>query len=316
MTRPALAMTGDGPRIIAGVEMNSDGRRTAYHIWPQAPDLPYASVALPMRVDARDIAHVFEAKFPAQVRGISWLAPIATSLVEIDRLQDALLARYATAALFAGFVTDPDGTAFDDAKPEGPNLELSMEPGVMRKLPPGSTVQWPNVPGVEGAPEFLRHMLRSVAAGGGVPYEVLTADLSMVNYSSARLGFEQFRRRVKAIQNTLLVGQFLDGLWRKFAMLEILTGRLRARDFEARPLAYLNARFAFPAWQPLDPLKQAKADTLLLNARLRSRAELIAENGRDPDDVDAEIERDPLMPPELAATSQTLIAQPEDAPNA
>ena len=51
---------------------------------------------------------------------------------------------------------------------------------------------------------------------------------------------------------------------------------MRAPDFEDRPASYNNVEFFFSGWSAIDELKAAKAQTLLLNSRLRSRAELIA----------------------------------------
>jgi capsid protein len=39
-----------------------------------------------------------------------------------------------------------------------------------------------------------------LAAGVGLTYELLTGDLSQVNYSSIRAGLIEFRRRMEALQ--------------------------------------------------------------------------------------------------------------------
>jgi capsid protein len=46
----------------------------------------------------------------------------------------------------------------------------------------------------------------------------------------------------------------------------------------------------------LDPYREAQADVALVNAGIRSRREIIAARGRDPDDVDAEIQSDTFTP--------------------
>src|SRR5262249_13426136 len=125
--------------IIAGVEFSADGRRIAYHVYPQQPDLIVSMLTQPLRIPAEDIIHAFEQKTPGQVRGVSWLAPVLTRLQELDRLEDALLARANVAALFAGFVTDPEGTSgFGEGKIDPQNL--SLEPGVIRLLPSTASI--------------------------------------------------------------------------------------------------------------------------------------------------------------------------------
>jgi lambda family phage portal protein len=303
----------DGARIVAGVEMDAFGRRVAYWVLPDRPDLPFANMRDPVRIEAADVLHIMEPVFAGQIRGISKLAPIATRIVEVDKLEDALLARFNTSALFAGFVSDPEGTSgftTEGTPTTTGRSELSLEPGVMRVLPPGCTVDFPSVPDASGAPEFLRHMVRSIAAGGSIPYELISGDLSQVNYSSARLGLHQFQRRVKALQRSLITARLLEPVWRRFVTLEILSGRIAASDLESNADDYFAMTAVFPGWPSLDPLKEAKGAVLELGAKLRSRAETISERGRDPAEVDAEIAADPFQ--QDPATSDALLMQPDD----
>jgi lambda family phage portal protein len=302
-----------GGRIVAGVEIDSAGRRLAYWILPDNPTLPFVNVRDAVRVPADDILHVFEPVFPGQVRGISKLAPIATAIIETDKLQDALLARANVSALFGAFVSDPEGTSgfTTEGTPTAPGrAELSLEPGTVRILPPGCTITFPNMPDAAGAPDLLRAMIRSISAGGSVPYELISSDLSMVNYSSARLGLHQFQRRVRALQRSLIAARLLEPVWRRFVTLEILSGRIAAADFESNADSYFVVTTVFPGWPSLDPLKEAKGAVLELGAKLRSRAETISERGRDPAEVDQEIADDPFTPD--PATSDALLMQPED----
>ena len=171
-----------------------------------------------------------------------------------------------------------------------------MEPGTLRVLPPGTEVQFPtNMPDTQGAGDFLKHILRGIAAGGGVPASLLSGDLSDVNYSSARMGLEQFKRSCSRIQSTMLVSQLLQPIWERFVLIEVLSGRLEARDYEEAPEAYNDVDFRWPAWPSLDPSKDAEADEVALRTKVKSRAEIIAARGRDIEDVDREITADPLQ---------------------
>jgi lambda family phage portal protein len=283
----------DGGRIIAGIEIGPNGERRAYWILPQAPDLWITMLGPAVRVDAADICHVFEPRDPGQVRGISWLTAVATRLLDLDGLEDALLMRMRVAALFAAFITDPEGTSdFTEGATTDP-AQRGMEPGVMQILRGGQSVTFPQVPGIEGAPEILKHMLRSIAAGSGVPYELLASDLSSTNYSSAKMGLEAFRRRVRSIQASMLGARLLTPIWRRLQSLEILSGRLQAPGFVRDPESFFAVSFLWPAWASLDPLKESEADQVDLAIGVKSRAQIIAERGRDIADVDAEIDADP-----------------------
>ena len=282
-------------RIIAGVEFSADGRRIAYHIYPQQPDLVVSMQPFPVRIPAEDIVHIFRQDTPGQVRGISWMTPVLTRLQELDRLEDALLARANVAALFSAFVTDPEGTSgFGEGKLDPQNL--SLEPGVIRILPPTATINLPSMPDANDMPDVLRHLLRQIAAGVGLPYELVAGDLSQVNYSSAKLGLEAFKRRVNAIRTTILDARVLRPIWQRFITLEVLSGRLFAPDFERNPEPYLAMTAMWPGFAPLDPYREAQAGVDLMNAGLRSRAEIIASRGRDVADVDAEIAANSFRP--------------------
>jgi lambda family phage portal protein len=280
----------NGGRIVHGVEIDAAGRRAAYWVRP-ADDEPFAATLQPIRVVADDIAHVFDPVAPGQVRGLSWLAPVATRLVEIDRLEDALLAKFNTAALFAGIVTrEADiGSATGGEVADGVEVS-SLEPGAMLNLPAGTDIKFSNPPSSEGSADFLRAMQRSAAAGGGVPYELLTHDLSQLSYSSARVGLMEFRRRVISVQKNLLVAQLLAKVWRRFAVLEVIAGRLPAEAMT------VDAAFIFPGWAQLDPVKETNADVTAVDHGFKSRAEVVSGRGRDLEEVDVEITADTFRP--------------------
>ena len=299
----------DGGRIIAGVETDATDAIVAYHILHDAPDLAFAMIGPAQRVPADDVIHVFEAKFPGQRRGISELTPVLAPLHELEKFQDALIARAGTAALFGGFVVDPNGSAFGDAS-KPPDSELSLEPGAMRILPPGADIRFPNMPDNADAPALLRYRQRDICSGVGIPYELATGDLSATNYSSAKLGLEAYKRRIKALRASLLVPKMFEPIYRRWVLLEILSGRLHAPDFFRDPEPYFRVSFLFPEWAALDPLKDTQADVLALSAGLRSRAEIIAARGRDVQDVDREIAADTFRPvaPLTALTQETQNA--------
>jgi lambda family phage portal protein len=176
----------DGGQIVSGVEFDLTGERVAYWILPDADPLATISRAA-VRVPAEDVIHLFDPKFPGQVRGLSWLTAVLPMLMEFDRLLDALSARMNTAALFGAWITDPEGSAFGDAVSKtSDRAELSMEPGIVRILPPGADIRFPDLPTIDGAPDLLRQMLRSIAAGCDLPYELLAGDLSHVNFRARR----------------------------------------------------------------------------------------------------------------------------------
>src|SRR5581483_7818592 len=102
---------GNGARIRAGIEFDAAGRRIAYHCYRNRPGDTLAPMALDtVRVPAADMLHLFQPLAPGQLRGITWLAPILLRLHELDQYEDAALVKAKVAALFTGFIRDPDGS--------------------------------------------------------------------------------------------------------------------------------------------------------------------------------------------------------------
>lgn len=303
VTRPSV--DGTSAEDVAGVRY-SNGRVIGYWILPTPPDAPSASVRPANLIDALDIAHVFEPHTPGQPRGISALTSVAPLAMELDVAHDAVVMKLKTTALVGMIVRDMENNVFDFNEAATPPT-LELYPGATLRLPPGTDVSFPPVSDMSSTSEVLRHMSRLICAGAGVPYFLAANDFGEINYSAGKLGLAAFQRRVKAIQENHLVAQFLSPLWKRFVLLEILSGRLRAPDYEARPLDY-GATFLWRGWPPLDELKAAKADVLELNAMLRSRAEIAAARGIDIADLDREISNDALAP-DLSASAGNVLSQ-------
>ncbi|MFN4142778.1 phage portal protein [Aestuariivirga sp.] len=284
---------GGGARIIQGVEFDVAGRRIAYHIFRDRPGLGMALT--PIRVPAEDVLHIFRVEVPGQVRGVSWFAPILLRLREYDEAIDAQLVRQKLAAMLAGFIVDPEGTAAGFASGEQPSLaglvESGLAPGTLSVLNSGQDIRFSDPPQIASeAIDFLRITAREIASGLGVPYEALTGDLSSVNYSSIRAGLVEFRRRAEAIQHGVLAFQLLRPVFRRWIITESLAGRLGAPGSDLEPL--MAVRWITPKQQWVDPLKDAQAEATAIAAGLMSRREAIASRGYDIEQVDAEIAAD------------------------
>ena len=289
---------GDGARIIGGIEFDREDRIVAYHVLPEAPGTSFAATLEAIRVPASDVIHVFDKLFPGQVRGLSWLSPVLLKIRDRDEASDALLMQLKTASLLTGFVRDPEGGAagFEGQAADGA-LNVSLEPGAMRVLPPGADVTFSSPgTGLQQAVEFLRSQDREIASGTGLTFEQLTGDLSGANFSSARMGAIEFRRRAEMLQKTLIEGQFLRPLWRQWIAMQVLAGLVapdETADFE-------SVRFIGPGWQHVEPLKDVNAEIAAITARLKSREEAVANRGRDIDELDEEIARDAARTEEAA----------------
>ena len=127
----------------------------------------------------------------------------------------------------------------------------------------------------------MRVQLHAIAAGVGLTYELLTGDLSQVNYSSIRAGLLEFRRRMEALQWQLLVPGLCRPVWQRFVATSQAIGAL--------PDGVIDAEWTAPRFEAVDPLKDIQADILAVRAGLMTLKEAIARQGYDPAQVLAEI---------------------------
>lgn len=235
----------EGGRIVQGIEFDATGRRVAYHVLPERPGMPFATLPLTARrVPAENIVHLFHAQTPGQVRGVTWFAPVLLRLADLDQWRDAQLVRQKVAAMLAGFVTNVDGSGQPfEGEQHGAALVGGLEPGTLKFLDPGQDVRFsePARVGTEVI-DFARVTEREIAVGLGLPAAVLTGDLSDVNYSSIRAGLVEWRRRVEALQHHVLAFQLLRPVWRRWAATEVLSGRVRTTVDAAMRVKFITPK--------------------------------------------------------------------------
>ena len=292
----AEVMTGG--RIRGGIEFDPNGRRVAYHILRNRPGDALTFSLDTVRVPAADMIHLFVPLEPGQVRGLSWLTPVLLKTSELDQFDDAQVVRQKMAAMFAGFITDPDGTAGGlPGVRTGDTLEVPLEPGTMQPLPPGSDVRFSNPAELGDYAEFVRVQKRSIAVGMGATYQQVSGDYSDANYSSLRASLVEFRRRVEQIQHQVVVFQLCRPVWSRWLAIEALAGRQDLAGIATDPGVW-RADWLPPRWHWVDPLKDVNAELAEIAGGLKSRTQAMAERGIPVEQNDAE----------LAADAQRLAA--------
>ena len=295
-----------GNAVRSGIEFDALGRRVAYHLYRWHPEdgrlAPMSGQGgmETVRVDAREVIHLYRVLRPGQIRGEPWLSRALVKLNELDQYDDAELVRKKTAAMFAGFVTraNPEDNLMGEGASDADGIALAgLEPGTLQILEPGEDIKFSDPADVGGSySEFLRTQFRAVAAAIGITYEQLTGALTGVNYSSIRAGMLEFRRRCEMVQHGVLVHQLCRPVWAAWMKQAVLAGALNAPGFArggpARRRQYLAVKWIPQGWQWVDPEKEFKAMLLAIRAGLMSRSEAISANGYDAEDVDREIAAD------------------------
>jgi capsid protein len=166
-------------------------------------------------------------------------------------------------------VQDSDGNAVEQ-----------FEPGLIGYVRHGKDVKF-NAPGsTTGIYEWNRVQQHIIAAGFRLPYELLTGDLSQVNFSSSRVGLSEFRRMVEAVQWHTVIPQLCDPIWR-WAMETAWTMGLV-------PDPDIPVEWGPPRFESVNPMQDVMADILEVRAGFATPAQQIARRGYDPDDILAE----------------------------
>ena len=263
-----------GGWIDQGIEFDPLGRRAAYWLFSRHPGEARMGTRQSARYAASDVLHLFRSDRPGQIDGVPWGTGAMLRLRMLDDYQDAQLERQRLAACYMGFRRVPDPSMIDgQSSLDEYTLLEKLEPGAIEDLPPGHDITFASPPQPEDDREFQMSVLRACAADYGLPYEVLTGDLSEVNFSSARMGFQEFSRNIDVWRWQLLEPQFLSPL--------------AAWYLEAELLAGFGGRAETPLWtapsrQIVDPAREIPAIIEAVRGGLMSLPQAIRAQGFDP----------------------------------
>lgn len=272
--------------VVAGVEFDEVGRRTAFYIFEWHPGnllrLPKSN-----RVSTTEVLHIFRPVIPGQVRGVSALLPIMQKLNDLDQFDRATLVKQKTGALLTGFITTPNDNPLGAAKADDGTWTASLEPGTIQRLSPGESLEFSDPPDTGGYSDYAKTQLQLIASGLGLPYNILSGDLSDTSYSSARVGLIEFCKYIDAIQ-WQFVHMFCRPVFQRWVELEILRGALPSPENGVQ-FYMRNVSWAPPAMQMTDPQREVDAMVRAIRAGLMSREMAVASLGYDLADVDAQI---------------------------
>lgn len=286
----------DGSFIRHGIKFNRFGRPLGYYFTAltQSDENHWYGQQAFTYVPASDIIHGFVEDMEGQKRGLPWMATGLFRMRHLNGFEDAAIVNARVGAAKMGFIQWRDG--FGPELEDGDDVpQISAEPGVIETLPEGAEFkEWnPQFPSGETGP-FVKHMLRGIAAGFGVPYNELAADLEGVNFSSIRQGTLDSREYWKELQEWLIetIVQRVFDAWLPIAL---LGGKLQAKGRALNPLKldkYSAVSWQARRWDWIDPRADTQSAVDRKNNFLTSPSAIIREQGKDPSDVWTETARD------------------------
>lgn len=202
---------------------------------------------------------------------------LVSAFIESD-LPDEVLAR--------SFGNEPEKTWSSTNKKN----RVTLKGGTIPVLPIGAKLNGftPSRPN-NAFEAFQKMVLKQIAAGTNMSYELLLKDFSETNYSSARATLLEVWRYFLAKREEFITGwlQPVYELWLEEAA---NTGRIEAPDFYRMKFAYARSRWIMSGRGWVDPVKEAKGAVIRKDAGLSTMQKECAEQGLDWEEVLDQIE--------------------------
>lgn len=305
-----------GNYIIAGIEVDPQGRKVAFWLWDRHPGeyLILPNSLLSKRVPASEILHIYEKERPGQLRGAPRLAVSMMKLRDLDEYEEAELVRKKIEACFAAFVKSSDisrplgeATTTTDSSGVAKRTE-TLSPGMIEYMKPGEEVTFGSPSSASGYGDYTATQLRAIAVGAGVTYEQLTGDFSRVNYSSARAAMLEFRELVELFRWVYFIPMACRPIFDWFVDAAWTAGKLRTNQYDVV--------WTPPRWEYVDPLKDAQAEKLETISGFKPLYEVLRGRGyADPEKVllDYKKERDKLKELGITFDSSAINAKAVDS---
>lgn len=286
--RITTAKADNGNYIYDGVEVDGKGKVVAYHVCSCYPNEYTTKEKKWERIEAYgrktgmpNILHVRSAERCEQYRGVTMLAPVIELLQQQKRFTESQL----MAALIQSFLTawiesdaPETGMPFNETGPgeygaeeeqkevsRDPN-EYEIGPGTVNILRPGEKVVLgnPQVP-TEGFDIFIKNLAMQLGAALEIPADVLLKEFDS-SYSAARGALEEAWEVMKMYRSWFIV-DFCQPVYEIWLAEAVAIGRIKAPGFFGDPLvraAWSHARWDGPSQTHLDPVKEAKANEMIV----------------------------------------------------
>ncbi len=278
-----------------GVETDDrrGGRVTRYavlrrHPGNSDPGDPLSNEPKHYFVDARDLIHVFIPDEIGQLREIPHLAPVLTTIHNINEYEKSHWTRKRIVNNILGFVgkkeEDPNEGASsglaDEKDPSTGEILSRSSPGQWVELNPGEQPYPPQFGPDDNQFEIvLKTMLRRFSTGITSSYSAISGDHSDANYSSMREEKLEVRDWYRVMQS-LFIQQFHQRVFEEWVDAAVMAGVLPVElfgNYWNEPELYTSPRWQARTWSWVDPAKEMKAYKDAQEMGLQSTSDQMAE---------------------------------------
>lgn len=281
-------------QIVNGIEYDVLGKVAGYWLFDEHPG--ERGLKLRARISSRfvsadNIIHLYTAERPGQGRGFPRISPVIARTRDLQLYEDAELQRKNLETRLGVLAS---GNVADIANPPTPNDPVDrtaaqagdlgpLQSGGITQVPQGLNLTVVEPKAVPGYVDYVKYQLHLIAAGWGVTYEMMTGDMTGVNFSSARVARLNFQRQAEMEQWLHFIPKW-DRITRAFVDASVLAGKVRRPNY--------NVEYSTPKWDYVNPEQEVKADLAEISGGLSSFSEKLRKRGYSPPLVFAELATD------------------------
>lgn len=269
----------NGNKVYDGVEIGKDGAPVAY--WFRNSH-PLESTMVPtkwIRIEARgaesglpNVIQIVNTERPDQYRGVSFLAPVIESVLQISRYSNAEVMAAVIEAMHTGFVKTTEDASempfneIGEYGEDGPDRydpqDYHLGPGEMNVMNPGEDVEFP-VPTrpSSGFSTFVEAVATQIGAALEIPKDILMKEFNS-SYSASRGALLEAWKSFK-MYRTWFINDFCDPVYEIWLSEAVALGRIEAPGFfsdRAMREAWLGTQWIGPSQGQLDPTKEISAE--------------------------------------------------------
>lgn len=306
-------MQNENGMFFDGIETNQVGKVIKYHF--ENNTFQHAKIARKQPksdivLNASDVLYYYKRdnRF-SQYRGISEYTQVILDLKNFAAYMKATIESARSRANISYVVQKeniPDRNSFARSNTNDP---VELINGIFVKyLKAGERIEKldPDMAG-DNYKDFISSVIRLIATGRKVSYELAFRDYSEVNYSSARMSLLQDYKLFD-----LEFKHFCDYVYKpiffRWLELEAMKGSFRHLSYEQYkkelPILKKAVRLYPPKRDWVDPLKESKANEIELNARTATLQSIYAKRGEDWEESIAQIAKEQKLLKELGIEPQ------------
>ncbi len=315
----------DDKHLRGGIEIDDYGAPIAYWIRKSHPGDVYVPFScspdewqrIPARTPfgRRQILHLHDKERTGQSRGKPILTAIMPMFKMLDHYERSELQAAVVNAMIAAFIETPldaesfgsmFGGSLEDYISARNEWKIKLEGGSIIPVFPGDKVSpfTPSRPN-SGYGAFVENILRHIGTGLNLPFELLMKDFSKTNYSSARAALLEAWRFFMGRR------QWLGTYWAKpvyelWLEEAINSKKIEAPDFYQNRNAWTRCKWIGPGRGWVDPVKEAQASQIRMEAGLSTLEDECAQQGLDWEEVLEQRAREKSRMQELGLTAADL----------